>query len=135
MSKIKDTAGLRSMLLDAIDDVRNGVISPAIANSVAGLAGQVLKSAALELAAADSKLVDKEFQVEPLQLTATPTIEDSLEALREAAFEFLRNEGSQPFALIVEHLSVSDDLCEKALNHEWFEPVKRSTDREFKIAT
>lgn len=48
-SKIKSTGDLRSMLLDTIEQVRNGEMEPRQARTIATLATTVLHSAKLDL--------------------------------------------------------------------------------------
>lgn len=48
-SNVRNTADLRQMLLDVIDDVRRGKVDPKEAKAISSLASQVLTSAKLDL--------------------------------------------------------------------------------------
>ncbi len=48
-AEVKSTTDLRRVLLETIESVRDGDITPAAANAVGNLAGKVLQSAKLDL--------------------------------------------------------------------------------------
>lgn len=48
-SGIKNTADLRAMLIDTIEQVRSGSLDPKQARTIAALSGSVLQSAKLDL--------------------------------------------------------------------------------------
>jgi len=47
--EVRNTTDLRRVLIETIDSVREGDITPAAANAVGNLAGKVLQSAKLDL--------------------------------------------------------------------------------------
>jgi len=72
MSEERTTETLRCILFDAIDQVRDGKMSPANAKNIAALADRIIKTAELELKHVDmaAKHQKLDLRSEPLLLTS-----------------------------------------------------------------
>ena len=77
---VKSTNELRKVLIDTIENVREGSITPAAANAVGNLAGKVLQSAKLDLDVMRLASAGFERSPAPLLENSKPTQVETAEA-------------------------------------------------------
>lgn len=68
VNNVRNTADLRRMLLDVIDDVRHGNIDSKDAAAISGLASRVLQSAKMDYDVMRSLGTDKTGEIKPVDL-------------------------------------------------------------------